>query len=114
MSDILIRGIEMPKRCLDCDFSIVYGDCCCKDTEPYECEFNKNSRPDWCPLIELPEHGDLIDMDEIIEQIEETPFTMSMFLTVKECRAAINAKEVILNVVAYADAVIPSNKEETE
>lgn len=63
---IYIKGMEMPSSCLHCDFADEFGDCCCKDTEPYECEFDKHdSRPDWCPLIELPPHGRLGDLDAL-------------------------------------------------
>ena len=67
---IYVKGMEMPSCCLHCDFANEFGDCCCKDTEPYECEFDKpDSRPDWCPLVELPEHGDLIDVELLLEGI---------------------------------------------
>lgn len=71
---ILIKGLEMPQSCWDCMF--------CLDFEflfPYECaaankEFEngideyEHSRPNWCPLIELPPHGRLIDKDALLSQ----------------------------------------------
>lgn len=50
MADILIRGMEMPKNCMECPFVI------CLNTK------------DNCPLVPLPEgHGRLIDADELDE-----------------------------------------------
>ena len=47
MSDILIRGMEMPKDCGKC----FVGD--------------RTICADGCVLIELPEHGDLIDRNAL-------------------------------------------------
>ena len=47
----------------------------------------------------------LIDADALIEAIEKTPFTMSMFATVDQCYGAKCAKDVILDVVKSADAI---------
>ncbi|MBQ7247115.1 MAG: hypothetical protein IJS22_03375 [Lachnospiraceae bacterium] len=64
---ILIKGMEMPGRC---------GSCPCLHAEhPIHCQAVKADRskritapyglprPDWCPLIEVPPHGRLIDAD---------------------------------------------------
>ena len=54
--DILIKGLEMPKNCCECD---------------YHCGLNIIARHDdtkrhpSCPLVALPEHGDLKDYDKI-------------------------------------------------
>lgn len=67
---ILIKGVEMPENCHECPCMrhdsldglhryqcnnklIAFGEC---DSWSYE------RRPNWCPLVELPEkHGRLID-----------------------------------------------------
>ena len=66
---VLIRGMEMPERC---------GLCPCFHAEhPMYCQAvkaHKDKRiiapygapiPDWCPLIELPPHGRLGDLDKL-------------------------------------------------
>ena len=66
MSDILIRGMEMPKTAGDCSTKI--------DPETRRCiytgkEFEETlslllfDRCDDCPLFEVPAHGNLIDRD---------------------------------------------------
>lgn len=63
MSDIVIRNIEMPKVC---------GLCPCFHAEtPMYCQADKTikmtapygKKMEGCPLVEIPEHGDLIDRD---------------------------------------------------
>lgn len=68
MADILIRGVDMPKSCVDCALMIrgrfdgnewhyvCYG--INEDEEVYD---DGDVRPSWCPLIELSSYGDLID-----------------------------------------------------
>lgn len=79
---ILIKGVEMPKDCPMCPMSYwTKGNCefsgCAivngKRYARYEDEKYANSygRPSWCPLIELPPHGRLIDADELIRQMNQ-------------------------------------------
>lgn len=57
MSDILIRGMEMPKSCNACIFD-VYGLCLInKNIE------GKDELTHSCPLVPVPPHGRLIDKD---------------------------------------------------
>ena len=51
MPDILIR-MEMPRSCDECPLADCYWAC--------------NSKSKHCPLRELPEHGDLIDVSKIV------------------------------------------------
>lgn len=70
---ILIKGMEMPKSCYDCDLAFqdqdsehnVYWTCAAlhKSAEMYE------RRTD-CPLIEIPPHGRLIDADKLIRNFQ--------------------------------------------
>lgn len=56
-------------------------------------------RPDWCPLIEIPEpHGDLIDRDVLAERMKhDNPQT--------------SKKKWLRVLAAFAPAVIPETKE---
>lgn len=72
MSDILIRGMELPDSCKTCPFE-VFGDCYggkakrIKDIEDY---MDQGIRHPKCPLLELPPHGDLIDADALKAKAE--------------------------------------------
>lgn len=70
---ILIKGMEMPKSCAECErWSICK---CLNDFEDYESicyavEDGDLVRDANCPLIELPPHGRLIDVDEFEKYVE--------------------------------------------
>lgn len=69
MTDILIHGMEMPNRCADC-WLMDGEDCWCSATRGKHLDagyrYGIKDRPDWCPLVALPEgHGDLIDRNAL-------------------------------------------------
>lgn len=61
---ILIKGMKMPKSCIECMFyraySLNYDYCCISSATP------KEYVPADCPLVDLPDHGDLIDREYAI------------------------------------------------
>ena len=70
---ILIKGFEMPCECRECPMEMFYincGETRCRATNKLLAEDYKatpfDDRPEWCPLVEVPEpHGDLIDKDAL-------------------------------------------------
>ena len=71
---ILIKGAKMPKECEYCMLAGFGG----AEYEYYVCMFNgkwkgrdSHGRMESCPLVEIPPHGDLIDVDNLIQDIEE-------------------------------------------
>lgn len=65
---VLIKGMKMPTYCLDCLFlkmSSGHGDYCVLTKRNM---FRFKNRPDDCPLIEIPPHGNLIDADEFLKR----------------------------------------------
>ena len=72
MADILIRGMEMPATCWNCKLKVGFSACGLvtdhKDGGFFYRVHEGKSRPDWCPLVPLPEgHGRLIDADALFE-----------------------------------------------
>lgn len=71
---VLIKGMEMPDRCFACPMCDT--DCCGVSKGPYieyrevDVDIAIDHRPDWCPLVPVPNHGDLIDRDELEKDIE--------------------------------------------
>ena len=61
---ILIKGMKMPKNCAECEISQAYDirSTWCPLTFTTQAELK---RQDHCPLIELPPHGRLIDVDAL-------------------------------------------------
>ncbi len=71
MSDLIIKGMNMPKKCTACPFYYVDfsdGETSCLATG---CEVSIGEHRDKnCPLVEIPTpHGELIDRDDVIEEI---------------------------------------------
>lgn len=69
---VYIRGMEMPKNCMECPLKTDYGTCgyyslYVEAGHESDCE----KRRDDCPLIELPPHGRLIDADAMITSIKK-------------------------------------------
>lgn len=70
---LLIKGMDMPKRCLDCP-CYDWSDEVCRGEGVAEAFIIENSeeRSEFCPLIEIPTpHGRLIDADKLAKVIED-------------------------------------------
>ena len=62
---ILIKGMEMPKDCEECLFYEVDVENGCW-LKKYFCVRRYGiDRPSWCPIVEIPPHGRLIDADAL-------------------------------------------------
>ena len=63
---VLITGMKMPEHCMKCRFIFGRNDCTLNRNLklPDPDWFTYEGRPDGCPLIEVPPHGKLIDIDE--------------------------------------------------
>lgn len=63
---VYIKDMELPKFCMDCfGFNHEYHFCSVTDKD-VDCAL-----PDWCPLVEVPLHGRLIDADALIAAHKE-------------------------------------------
>ena len=88
MSGVYIKGMEMPESCASCRFYGVY--CYAKGDE------NAHSTLP-CPLINVPDHGRLIDADALIEHLGDVEY-----------------KGAIKRVLVQAPTIIPADKEDGE
>ena len=67
---ILIKGIKIPKRCIDCPFNPSSLYCSITHSEIDRDDEYYDRLPD-CPIVELPEHhGRLIDADRLLKIYE--------------------------------------------
>ena len=76
---VLIRGMEMPKSCKECQVSFGYGNdvycpflfepCDAIEDELMWKECPKEGKLADCPLVEIPPHGRLIDADAFDERV---------------------------------------------
>lgn len=60
---VLIKGMKIPNSCYDCDMLELSGVVGCKHA--YDTKNSTWGRALNCPLIELPDHGDLIDREKL-------------------------------------------------
>ena len=75
---IYIKGMKMPENCIKCPMQFG-GMCYVMPAEvdegrvaPTVEEAWKQGKPDWCPLVEIPEsHGDLIDRDALLDMVRD-------------------------------------------
>ncbi len=70
---VLICGMEKPNRCFECIFLTTVPNFFCLAGKRDLCaEHGINiSRPDWCPLVEIPTpHGDLVDRNELLAEYD--------------------------------------------
>lgn len=70
MSDILIRGMEMPGHCIDCPLMVDRFDtdaCALQSQEANEAFESWDDMRRGCPLVPIPEgHGRLVDADALM------------------------------------------------
>ena len=68
---IYIKGLKAPASCCKCRLSrwSNYGQCymcnICEKPVAKLSSVYESTKPDWCPIIGIPEHGDLIDRDAL-------------------------------------------------
>lgn len=68
---IVIKGMEMPKRCFDCDLYDDENQFCKAQKEFMPMAVLGNYKDKDCPIVALPEeHGDLIDRTALLKEFE--------------------------------------------
>lgn len=68
---IYIKGMEMPKSCVDCKGAVTINDgVLCTPMFRIVKEILSGRQQD-CPLIEVPKHGRLIDADAVYKRLQK-------------------------------------------
>lgn len=100
---VLIKGMKMPQSCYMCDMLELSGAVGCKHA--YDTSNSEWGRALNCPLIELPDHGDLIDRNMLIGgfadwYIQESPMYLGdnkvVAETIGDAMKAIEAATVVI------------------
>lgn len=82
---VLIRGMDMPENCCQCEWHECYGgdyDWChaCHMTGTMPIENAETGRAEDCPIVEIPsKHGRLIDGDAVIANRFKNPISYNAF-----------------------------------
>ena len=101
---ILIKGMNMPTGCQCCFIERVGNRCLCGRHITTE-EWNAMHRPDWCPLVFLPEkHGRLVDVGVLKSEIVKT-------LGISERKYLLPAEQAIWEIINKQKAVIEAEGE---
>ena len=117
---ILIKDIGMPESCARCQFSIAYY-----SIDGYSCalcngsaDWSIDHRPDWCPLIEIPDgHGRLIDADALMKEFEKAENTMAehgqeySFSFMSSSQEISTEWYAVEEMVDNSPTIIPSDKD---
>lgn len=87
---ILIKGMEMPQGCASCPY-------CDRNWSKPKCHaksakgrymaqklFLNSRRQDWCPLVEVPKHGRLIDADALAKTIAEHVYPVADYFNSRD------------------------------
>ena len=103
---VIIKGMEMPKSCLGCDFATTDD-----DMELY-CPFTgivclNIGRQDECPIVEVPPHGRLIDKEALESDISHSVVFTAKSGTDPEIRGA----NKIIQRINIAPTVIEAEEE---
>ena len=109
---VIVKGMEMPKNCVECP-------CCRHDNwngeTAHQCNVSfitfgaedenwiYNTRPNWCPLTELPPHGRLGDLDKLMTEFMDSDLDHLQRDDWKE----------VIQIVADASTVIEAEGSET-
>ena len=89
---ILIKDMNMPTRCADCPMCYDFISCQLEGKAFGEIDCIE-IRADWCPLIELPPHGDLIDRDAVLEILSDKNAAWDGYVKVKALPIVIESEE---------------------
>ena len=100
---ILIKGMEMPTSCGDCKAFVCYrqwagdiGDCFCGITKNDAKAKEKNAD---CPLVPVPEHGRLGDLDKLADNM-------------RSATAGMEHRAIIMHEIRRAPTIIPAEEGE--
>lgn len=109
---ILIKGMEMPTSCTECP-------CCRHDNwngeTAHQCNVSfitfgaedenwiYNTRPNWCPLIELPPHGRLIDAEKLKSRIVLDEDASELKKISADIRKWIDIQETVIEAEGETD-----------
>jgi hypothetical protein len=106
---VLVKGMKMPENCIKCPLQ--FGGWCYvsppeidERVAPTVDEAWEQGKPDWCPLVALPDkHGRLVDADAIVTAMNDMKVEGEVFVT------AVNYVKLIMN---DADTIVEAEGKE--
>ena len=99
MSGVYIKGLEMPLGCFSCGFESEVSYYCTILQKPTTEANNKEERRPDCPLVAVPDHGDLIDAQEQMRLMQSCEYD------------TYNDYNRAFDMLDCAPTIIPADKE---
>lgn len=95
MSDLLIKGLDAPKKCNGCCMNFI-GHCMAnKGLYVGRDNLEYNSKPDWCPATNIQPHGRLVDADALVKKSYEIKSSVGRYSRVVHIEDVKNADTII-------------------
>ena len=109
-------NMEMPQSCDDCRLN--NGISCYAVPEYTEDGVvgRTDDRPEWCPLVPVPEHGRLIDADALMKEFEKAQRTMKKHGREYSCSFMSSSQEIstewycVEDMLENAPTIIPAEE----
>ena len=99
MSVLIKSNVHLPRSCRDCPFN--YSGVCIASANCLKTKSLMKARNPDCPIVEIPTpHGDLVDRDDLIDEINRVTF------------AERYDYNVAYNIVTDADTIIEAEVSE--
>ena len=118
MSGVYIPGMEMPTDCFDCQFAL--DGMCVAMTPVSTRRWTSEETTNYCPLIPVPDHGDLIDRTALYANAAEWEMQARHLAVTSPDARTFDKWQTILSErasfkfdVADAPTIIPADKEDT-
>lgn len=89
MSGLYIQGGKMPISCEECVFYDKFNHGCGQMHLLIVRRYNEN-RPNWCPMVGVPDHGDLIDRDAFRDKMLHTNRYFAVKFDIDEMESLID------------------------
>lgn len=71
MSEVMIRGMKMPKACWECPLKVhLFQQLWCTPSNKVINRNDNTERELDCPLVEVQPHGDLVDRNYLISEYD--------------------------------------------
>lgn len=107
---VYIKNMEMPTHCMDCPFMVSHDndDCILQSDEANEGFENWEQMKDGCPLVLVPPHRRLGDLDAIMIKLNETSKRVFGNDSVPEC----SSLSIVADYIDAAPTIIPASMED--
>lgn len=103
MSGIYIPNRPMPEHCGECfSYHNLFGRDICWCGNGRRIELYPDKRPDWCPIVPIPDHGRLIDADALKEHFPHD----------EDWDYPVNTNSFVNDLIDGAPTIIPADKED--